>query len=324
MLILAGMLMLSACMPTYKDDVTLLPALDNIQAGDILITGSGDVESMFLSLALRTTQANDQDTFNHAEMVFRDEDGDLSLGGVFSGQVNAGKLHSRLEDFTSFAVYRPLAPQQQRQKASEILRKWLSDPKIKNAKFDYAFSYEPGKTDNFFCAGIINEANRVAGLPLPFANREWTPNHLSQHLEELLDAKFQGFLDVSSILHSKAYTKILSWQHPDLKLERIRRSKNIVLYLLNQYKQDWKLQPNDKMNIGVALINLPEGVKRLAYLRISLGLFRDDVFATWNRLERRGQLEELDALEKDELLTAIMDKYREKYFIFMANTVANN
>lgn len=322
-LLFGSMFILSACMPLLTNHAASLPSLDNIQVGDIVITSSGNVEALFLSLALRVTQ-DDQNNYDHAEMVFSDLNGELSLGGVYGGQVSAGNLLNRLQGFQSFAIYRPIAPQQQRQKASEILRKWIYDPKINNAEFDYAFSYEPGKTDNFFCAGILNEAYRVSGLPLPFSNREWTPNHLSRHLEELLNAKFQGFLDISSIHHSKDYKKIFSWQRPNLKPDRIQRSKNIVLYLLKQYKQNWRLQPNDKVNIGVALINLPEGVKRLAYLRISLGLFRDDIFATWDRLDRRGQLDELDALEKDNLLTAIMDKYREKYFIFMANTIANN
>jgi len=291
-----------------------LPDKLSLEEGDIILTTSGDVVSWFFTLALRTDHQKSVKPYSHAEMVFRDPKGQMMLGGVFGGQVNGAPLLSRLKIFHKFVVFRANAPLEKRKKAAHILKGWLKDRQVSKAEFDYSMSYEPGKRDQLFCAGLVSEACRIAGLEYPFGPRDWTPNGLTDHIEEIIDTRLKMLLDVSSIFNSQDYRLVLQWENDQSDKNRIQLSKKLVLYLLNQYHQGWKLKLGEEFNLFLSVFSPSQVEEQFARLRMSLTGFRDTVFNIWNRLSRRGVLDSMDDEERDALFTLVCDQYREKYF----------
>ncbi len=312
--LLVPVFLLSGCMMLLEPPPKL-PQLTAFEEGDVVVTLSGGIVSWFVTLSFMPERAASMMSFSHAEMVYRDAEGTLMLGGVFQDGVGRALLVDRMGKFHRIAVFRAKAPLKKRKKAAHILREWLEDPKIQDADFNYFFDYKPGKKAALFCAGIVNEAYRVAGLALPFSYLQWTPSTLTSHIEKIVGRKLSGLLDLFSIKESDHFTQVLVWENnQENNMDRVRRSKRIVLYLIQQYENGWRLRSSQGFNPFLKVVSLPDGIERLFKYKTSLKRFAQDIAATWHRLERRGELEGLDGAEKDALLGTICDKYREKYF----------
>ncbi len=314
-LALSIFLFLSGCMMPFQPAPTMPDNLA-LEEGDIILTTSGDTVSWFFTLAVRDNQKKSVTDYSHAEMVFRNENGQLMLGGVFGGQVNGAPLYSRLQIFHKFVVFRANASVEKRKKAAQILQGWLKDRKVSEAEFDYSMSYEPGKRDQLFCAGLVNEACRIAGLEFPFGPREWIPNNLTAHIEEIIDTRLKSLLDVGTIFNSQDYKIVLQWENDQADNMRIELSKKIVLYLLDQYHQGWRLKLGNEFNLFLSVFSPSKVEEQFARLRMSLMGFQSDVFAVWNRLSRRGALNSIEESELNALFTMVCDKFREEYFSF--------
>lgn len=285
-----------------------------LEEGDIVLTTSGDVVSWFFTLAVRDENSQTITDFSHAEMVFRNDKGQLMLGGVFGGQVNGAPLNSRLQMFQKFAVFRAHAPFEKRQKAATILQGWLKDRTINEAEFDYSMNYEPGKRDQLFCAGLVSEAYRLAGIGLPFGLRSWSPNELTFHIEEIINTKLKNLLDVSTIFNSEHFQLVVQWENDQINAEQVLLSKKIVLYLIEQYMNGWKLKVSDGFHLILSVFSPSQIEEQFGRLQISINGLRDDVFKVWDRLSRRGVLESMSKKEKDDLFTEICDRFRTDYF----------
>jgi len=308
-----AILFLSGCMMPLQP-TPQLPDLSLFEEGDIFLTTSGNVQSWFFALVARDTIDGLTVPFSHAEMVFRNEEGEMMLGGVFGGSVQAENLAERFPEFYRVAVFRANAPLDNRKKTGLALLTMINDPQISTAEFDYSMSYSPGKTDTLFCAGIINESCRQGGLTYPFGLRKWKANGLTDHVEEILGTQFGDLLDLSSLYSSDRYRLILEWQNDQISRKTVDLSKKIVLDLLSQYENGWRLKTDKSFHLISALANLSPVEKQLVRLKSSLGGFSGDVMATWNRLSRRGNLDGLDEREKDILLDVVFKKYHKKYF----------
>lgn len=299
-------------MPLQPDP--LVPDMVLFEEGDIVLTTNGNVQSWFFALAARTDNTEMRAPFSHAEMVFRNSEGQMMLGGVFGAGVDAAPLGDRLKKFKRIAIFRANAPRKQRIEAAHILQTWMDDPHINEAEFDFSMNYQPGKRESFFCAGIVNEAYRVAGLQTPFGMRDWEPNHLTDHIEEILGRRLGGLLDINSIYYSGAFQLVLEWENDQVKQEKSELSEKIVRYLLKQYEQGLRLKIGKGYNLLLMLADFPNERERFARMSISLNGFRDDVFATWNRLSRRGVIDGLNCVEKSAVLDAIFEKFHGNYF----------
>ncbi|WP_167320726.1 hypothetical protein [Desulfocapsa sulfexigens] len=289
----------------------VLPNLEVFEEGDVVVTFEGSIESWLFFLGGRPDNIESIHPFSHTEMVFRSLEGELMLGGVFDGMVNSALLRERIKKFRRIAVFRAKAGPEKRQKAARVLSGWLAkDSQVAKAKFDYSMNYQPGRTDEFFCAGIINEACRIAALELPFKSVALVPNELTRQIEVLLGVKFDKILGIDTIFSSNYYNHILSWENDQIDKDRIEFSKQIALYLMAQYEQGWRLKLSDGVHLFANMDTMP----KIGRAQMSLRSFQKAVFKTWNRLSRRGELEKLDTIGKTELLATICDKYREEYF----------
>ena len=307
------LMVFSGCMMPLQPAPTL-PDFSLFEEGDIFITTNGTVQSWFFALAARDNSSDTSSPFSHAEMVFRNQEGEMMLGGVFSGSVQAENLTERFPKFYRIAVFRANVSFKKRQEAGQTLYTMINDPHTGNADFDYSMSYTPGKTDSLFCAGLINESCRLSGLSYPFGLRKWTSNTLTGHVEEIIGTQLRGLLDLSSLYSSDNYHLILEWQNDQINNTTVQLSKKIILYLLQQYENGWRLRTNEHFHLISAFANLSPVEKQALQLKSSLNGFGKDVITTWHRLSRRGTLEGLNENEKEALLEVVFKKYREKYF----------
>lgn len=320
--LLTSLFLLSSCMMPLQPDPTV-PNISMFQEGDIVITADGGVESWLFALGARSRARDIKTPFSHSEMIFRDTEDQLMIGGVFNGQVNAEPLADRFKKFHRTAIFRSVASANLRLKAALKLRQLLNDSHIKAAEFDYSMNYEPGRTDKLFCAGIINDAWQEVGLPPPFTMRRWQPNRLTEHLEEITGEKVTNLLDLDSIYTSPDFSLVLEWENDQINDRYTKGSEKIIRYLLTQYEQGFRLKASKGPQLLITLGGLSGGEEELARMRISLTLFGQDVLSTWRRLERRGKLTDLSEPQKDALVATIFAKYHEKYF-YPANTLHNS
>ncbi len=307
------LLFLTNCTMPLQPDPTL-PDAELFREGDIVITADGGVESWLIALAARSDTRVVKTPFSHSEMIFRNTDNQLMIGGVFSGKADSELLEDRFKKFHRAAVFRAITSQDSQIAAARVLQEMLTNTQIQNAQFDYSMSYEPGKTDQLFCAGIINESWQRVGLSTPFGPRQWHPNPFTRHVEEIMGNRMSNLLDLDSLYKSKDFSLVLEWENDQINTKRTQLSRKIVHYLLEQYELGFRLKESKEPNLLLALGGLSEEVEKLARVRISLTLFNNDVTSTWQRLERRGILEKATDDEKDNLIEAIFSKYHENYF----------
>ncbi|GEM_PF-6841746 len=305
--------LLSACMMPLQPSPHI-PETAVFQEGDIVVIADGGLESWFLALAARENIDTVKTPFSHSEMVFRNSDNELMIGGVFNGQTNAEPLRKRFEKFHRAAVFRSRASEEKREEAALILRQSLNDPRLRGADFDYSMSYKPGSTDKLFCAGIINDAYTKAGLSAPFGRRRWHENGLTRHVEEIIGSRLTSLVDLNSIYRAGDYSLVLEWQNDQINREHGELSRKIVLYLLDQYDKGLRLKASEQFHLYLDFADLSETARRLGRLRITLAQLQEDIFTTWDLLESRGRLEGLNQDEQDALLAAVLEKYNEKYF----------
>lgn len=300
-----------------------LPDFSQVEEGDIILTTNGNTQSWLFALAAKNDFKKSTPPFSHAEMAFRNGKGKMMLGGVFAGSLQSDIMSERFPKFYRVAVFRANALQEKRKKAAVTLFKMLNDPSINTAEFDYSMSYEPGKTENLFCAGIINEVCRLSGLAYPFGITDWDNNGLTSHVEEIVGTKLKGLLDLNSLYKSKDYHLVLEWQNDQIENENIQLSKQIIIYLLSQYEEGWKLRTRDDFNLFLAFGDPSQVKEKFGRLKQSLEGFNDDVISTWHRLSRRGTLDGLSDDEKNDLLKVIFEKYHEKYFYIPDPAIAS-
>jgi len=294
----------------------MLPDLSQLREGDIVLTTNGNARSWFFVLAANNSSSRDQKVFSHAEMVYRDSNGQLMLGGVFDGAMSGEDLRKRFEKFYRVAVFRANCSFEKRKKAADTLLAWLRDKRLSEAEFDYSMSYEPGRTDKFFCAGIINEAFRMVGFDYPFQLRSWDPNQLTIHIEEIVGTRLKGLLDINSIYRSNNYRLVFEWQNEQRVNKTVDLSKKTILYLLEQYEKGYRLLSTDEFHLGMAFVDPSEVEHQFAQMQRSLFRFSKDVISTWRRLARRGKLNGLTDAEREQFIRAVFTQFHEKYFYY--------
>ncbi len=299
-------------MPLQPDPT--LPDTTLFQEGDIVITADNGVESWLIALAARSDTRVVETPYSHAEMIFRNADNQLMIGGVFSGKADSELLENRFKKFHRAAVFRANTSRDTQIAAALTLQKMLNDTTVQDADFDYSMSYEPGKTDKLFCAGIINDSWQRVSVSPPFGPRQWQKNNLTSHVEEIMGSRMSTLVDLDSIYNSKDFYLVLEWENNQIHTSKAQLSKKIITYLLAQYELGFRLKTNKEPNLLLALGRLSEEVEQLARVRISLTLFNSDVTSTWQRLQRRGTLEQVTDDEKDDLIKAVFSKYHDKYF----------
>ena len=290
------------------------PDVTQLQEGDIVLTFSGAVESWGLALATHGDLADFQRPYTHAEAVFRGRKNRLMLGGVSEGRVRSRLFIRALPEFQHIAVYRSKHTSSRQQDAADLLARWVKDPQIRMAAFDYTLQDVPGRRDAFCCVGFLNEVYRNAGLEAPFIQIAWTPNAAGRHLGEILGFEFSTIIPVDSIAQHPDYEKVLEWQNEYVDTEQNTLQQKIAQQCLVWYEAGWRLKTSRQFHIGLALARLPRSIKQIERTQVQLRLFAKDVSDTWARLKRRGKLKGLDDAEKEDIRQAIFTKYRDRYF----------
>ena len=303
----------SGCMPVWRP-MPPLPDLSRLEEGDIVLTFSGAIESWCLALSSGLDRDQGQIPYTHAEAVYRDGRGRLMLGGVSQGRVRSRRLKQAFPEFQHIAVYRANQPADRRKQAACLLRQWIANPNIRAATFDYTLQDVPGRRDKFCCVGFLNELFRCSALEAPFRVGEWTPNEAGRHFSELLGYDLSHIILVDSVEGHPGYHNVFTWKNERVDMKRSQLRENIAMQTLSWYDMGWRLKTSERFHIGLALAHVPEPVKRLDRTRSQLCQFACDVMKMWSRLERRGRIKGLDHAQQMDLLQAVCEKYRDRYF----------
>ncbi len=317
-------LLISGCVTPLIHQKAVLPSEVQFEAGDIVVSSGADLKSWLLFLMFRPAEWNLSSMElppSHTEMVFRNHDGILYLGGVHGdGQTDSAPLAERLSFFGEYRVYRAQSAKQDRERAAKVLMQLLSNPAVSNAPFDYSFGYTPGKRDTFFCAGIVNEACRLADLPLPFLYLSWQPNSITTQIQKFLQANIEGILDMESIEVLEQYQCIFTAENKKPNPERDKFIKALALYVITQYENGWQLKPSASINLPLMYSNLPPNSETVVRFGKTVDAFGHDALTTRNKFIRRKQRQLLSQEEQVALVQTIGDKFREKYFYHTPST----
>lgn len=291
------------------------------QDGDIVLSSSNGPAYWILALSVSSQPEKLKIAYSHAEMVFTQPNGEKMLGGVFSRGVGADTLENRLDEFARFVVFRAKKPKQFRNEIGQRLFTMVNDPVYQQADFDFTFQDVPGRKDKFFCLGLLNEIHREFKLSVPFPYYPGEVNPLAKHFQTILNADFDKALEFESIFNNPTYNKVFEWENSRVhNAQDAWLAEHIARYTLAQYYEGWQLRELNEFNLLLAVADISQELDALARIRSVFREFIEQVSNTWKVMERRGQLDDLSENEKLSILSQISDKYREEYFIFVANT----
>jgi hypothetical protein len=305
-----------------RQSTPLPPDFSLLKAGDVVVTFSGEPLAWFLATGGQVLEHRDDSVlFSHTEIVIPGKKGEWMLAGVSSGNVRSRPFKKALSEFQQIAVFRLREPIGGAAAAQQV-EKWLDDPEIRGAFFDYRLGGgESSETKKFYCIGFVNSAYRDSGFPPPFLpakNPKETPS--IRHFSTLFHADIGKTPLAGSITQNPAYQKIFFWENMLMPEEQKWLNKMIARTGAQFYQEHWEIKPKKYRftTIVLRLIKpihkLPPEVEMAAAFQASIRGFCKKVRAMWYRLERRGRLVGLTEEERVALVQKICEKYRDDFF----------
>jgi hypothetical protein len=311
--ILTLLLSLSGCMTSLQPGPAP-PDTARLEDGDIVLIFGGGVESWLLALCMDPCSNPSPPLYCHAEALYEDRRGCLWLGGVSDGRVRARPFESALREFQDIAVFRADLPLERRRKAAEVIARWVNDPNINSAAFDYTAQDVPGRHSAFSCVGFINEAYREGEVPVPFQRQAWGPNPLRSYVEAVFGRSPEMVVSTSSIFRNPHYRQVLQWHNEQVDAEMVRVNETVARRCLLWHEQGWRLRASAGWQLDAVQAALPRTVGQVVRIRAQVKGLTGDVAGMWNRLRRRGKLEGLTNDQQQARLADICDYYRERCF----------
>ncbi|HRU07191.1 MAG TPA: hypothetical protein P5137_15600, partial [Candidatus Brocadiia bacterium] len=285
-----------------------------LQDGDIVITFSGTALNWVCALGSADPQEADGPPYSHAEMVLREGNGPPLLGGISGGALRSRDLDDGLTGLERFAVYRARLPAAERSRPADVLRRWIRDPRISEAAFDYTMQDVPGRRDRFYCIGLLNEIHREAGMapPFPRTNRPHTP--LGDHFSAAVGARPEDIVAASSIQQNPLYERVAAWESPEAFSDQALAEEVAGRAVLAYYDQGWRLIPSSRPNLVLLAASVfsrpPEHADKAAAAAAALNLFGRDTRMAWDRMVRRGMGSGLSREEKRRVLEKVCLSFR--------------
>ena len=297
------------------------PDLSKAEDGDVVVTFSGTPTAWFLATGGLLANTNQIPAYSHAEILLRKPGGEWDLVGIVSGKIQQRAIKKALPSFQRLAIFRIKTPPHAGEKPAKLARKWLKDPEIKHASFDYRMEDIPGVHNRFYCLGLINELYRESNLPPPFLPPQ-TPliSPAFNHLAEIFDTRPENTPLAGSIFQNPAYKLVLVWENPMIPPEKKWLNRSIAQISEGFYSDGWRIKPRETWSSSVMLevadlwMDLPGGVEDGLALKMGISAYLESVRGAWYRMKRRGQLNGLSPAQRLDLLSVICEKYRDEYF----------
>lgn len=285
------------------------------QPGDIVLTITNDPSSWLLALLANPEPDGVRQAYTHGEMVFIDRDGTKMLGG-FSGRVMSEPLVDRLPLFDKLVVLRPRQPTASRYRLAAQMAKMTHTSKLLSARFDYSFRDVPGRTDRFYCLGLINEAYRRAQVPVPFPHKPVQKNQLIRHVEMLVGHELDDGPIVQDVVANPDFEVVLEWSSHRHGGSDAWFNQHIARYTLDVYEDGWQLKPSDEIAVSMLLWLVDDGsFDELKKTLRTFENFSSEVAMDWYRFQLEDEFESLDEPSKIRALQRLAAHYRDEYFV---------
>jgi hypothetical protein len=292
-----------------------LPPSSLFEPGDIVLTISNDPTSWMLSLLGNPEPEGVRQAYTHGEVVFINKEGTKMLGG-FSGQVMSQPLIERLPLFQKLVVLRPRRPARVRYKLAAKMAQLTHTSHYKKARFDYSFRDIPGRTDKFYCLGLINEVYRQVDEPVPFPHQPLPKNNLIRHAESMIGYELPDGPVVQDIVENPDFQVVLEWSNNRYGDSDALFNEHIARYALDVYDQGWQLRPSDELAVSMLLWFADDASFDLFKKTIrTFENFSGEVAIDWYKFQLKGEFDSLDDEAKINALKQFASRYRDEYFL---------
>ena len=180
-----------------------------LQDGDIFLTQGPSILS-----EIYARYGNPPGNYSHAGVFFYDSQRRPKIMHVQTSPC-ISDLRSFLQNYRQSAVLRKKLDEAQHRRLGETLRAWSLDTAILNAAFDYKMEDVPGRRDQFYCIGFLNEIWRSCDLQPPFALGEKNePSIIKSFVKQEFGIDLDNVITSSSILQNPEFSLLTEWHDP--------------------------------------------------------------------------------------------------------------
>jgi hypothetical protein len=309
-------------LPVFQKDPPLPVGVENLKQGDIFLGLSHSPISLLFASGgdASLLKQSEGDAFNHAMILLApsSQEEEWSLVGMERGHISKNSLKASFPRSRFVAFYRLKEPDDAGVRIAQRVRKFLEDPQVQNATFDYQLKDLPGRRNQFFCLGFVNEVYRTEGFPPPFLPP--SPPRSSAMTDEatrLLKTDMGSTLIALDIKNNPSYHRVFFWKNPHLSEDRYWVDVQVFQILETFTAEGWRLKGKGSVleaRVGHLFGIVPSKAVEIDRYESSLSRFYKKIHSTWGRLKRQGRIEGLNEAEKFKLLERICLKYRSEFF----------
>lgn len=285
-----------------------------LQDGDIFLTRSQTILS-----SLYANHGTTPGNYSHSAIFFHDLQGQPKVMHV---QFNPCTIN--LEPFTrtyrGIALLRARLTTQQQHRLTGTLRTWAANPVIQRARFDHTMQDIPGRREQFYCVGLINEIWRSSELPPPFVNHQQpVQTTILKVLETDLGFDISKIISANTILQNPEFSLLTEWQNPKYtengKFILDQVSVAIASYVEQGYsgrQPGWLAGLVRRFAAGLKGYN-SEADRSMYLLALTRAYYRK-ICHQYDYLQRHGKAPELCSDEAVVLIRKLCDHYRDDFF----------
>ena len=285
-----------------------------LQDGDMFLTQGPSILS-----EIYARYGNPPGDYSHAGVFFYDPQRRPKIMHVQTSPC-ISDLRSFLQNYRQSAVLRKKLDEAQHRRLGETLRAWSLDTAILNAAFDYKMEDVPGRRDQFYCIGFLNEIWRNSGLPPPFALGEKNePTIIKSFVKQEFGIDLDNFIGANSIFQNPEFSLLTEWHdpswssHDQFLLEQVLAA--IVSYVEEGYSgRGMGLLQGWIMRTVLRLKGYEANAAHALHMMNQASAFHKKAFERYQLFVRRGQAPEPCSEDAAALIRRICDYYRDDYF----------
>ncbi|OQC17388.1 MAG: hypothetical protein BWX73_00208 [Lentisphaerae bacterium ADurb.Bin082] len=285
-----------------------------LQDGDIFLTQSPSILSVIYA-----RYGNPPGDYSHAGVFFYDPQGRPKIMHVRTSP-GISDLRSFPQDYWQIAVLRGKLDEAQRRRLGETLCAWSQDTAILKATFDYKMQDVPGRRDQFYCIGFLNEIWRSCDLQPPFALGEKNePTIIKSFVKQEFGIDLDNVTTASSILQNQEFSQLTEWSDHSWSAHDQFLLKQVLATMETYVKAGYYgrgMGPLQGWIISTVLRRKGYEANAAQALRMmnQASAFHQKVYGRYRLFERRGQAPEPCSEDAAELIRRICDYYRDDYF----------
>ncbi len=285
-----------------------------LQDGDIFLTRAQSILS-----SLYAHHGTIPGNYSHAAIFFHEKQKQPVVMHVQFSPCTV-ELRQFAQGYRQIALLRANLTQQQRSRLAETLRTWTADPVIRRARFDHTMQDIPGRREQFYCIGLINEIWRSSELPPPFVNHQKPARtKIMAVMESDLGFDLTRIISANAILYNPDFSLLTEWHNPkhseESKFILDQVSFSIAAYVEEGY---CGLQPGFLSGLirrsAAFLKGYSSEADRSMYLLALTRTYYRKIRSRYQVLQRRGQAPEPGSEDAALLIKTLCDHYRDDYF----------